>query len=94
MGRRITGDDSSSPIDLSAQESRFRSQDIARVAVGCSIDCDPGEGTVESGFTCCAWDEGDSWGVEGSVSVCLTCTGSGKSRKSFDLSEGAEVLVS
>lgn len=80
---------SSSSVDLGAQETRFWSQDIARVAVGCSIGCDPGEGTVESGFTCCTWVEGDSWGVKGSVSASLTCTGSGKCRKRFDLSEGA-----
>lgn len=35
------------------------------------------------------WVDSDSWEVDGNMSACLARTGCGKSRKGFDLSEGA-----
>lgn len=55
----------------------------------CCITCGGGIGGCSTGAGVGNWVDSDSWEVDGSMSACLACTGCGKSRKGFDLSEGA-----
>lgn len=56
----------------------------------CCLSCGGGIGQCTTGAGVGDdWVDSDSWEVDGNMSACLACTGCGKSRKGFDLSEAS-----